>query len=114
VVLRDAHDAMTLHTLNGRILAWNPAAKRMYGWSEAEALQMNLLDRVPPEERELALERLAQLGRAQMLEPYHTQRLTKQGVVVEVMVTATALRNEAGDVYAIATTERLIAGGADD
>ena len=53
-------------------------------------------------------------GQAQELEPFHTQRLTKQGAVVEVTVTATALRNEAGDVYAIATTERLIAGGADD
>ena len=114
VVLRDAHDAMTLHTLNGRILAWNPAAKRMYGWSEAEALQMNLLDRVPPEQRELALERLAQLGQAQVLEPYRSQRLTQQGTVVEVSVTATALRNAAGEVYAIATTERLVQGNGND
>jgi two-component system CheB/CheR fusion protein len=114
VLLRDTNDAITLHALDGRILAWNPAAQRMYGWTEAEALQMNLLDRVPPEERELALERLSHLGQAQVLEPYHTQRLTKQGVVVEVTVTATALRNEAGTVYAVATTERLVTGGSDD
>ena len=38
VVVRDAHDAITVQDLDGRILAWNPGAVRMYGWSEAEAL----------------------------------------------------------------------------
>ena len=114
VVLRDAHDAITVQELDGHTLAWNPAAQRIYGWSEAEALQMNLMQRVPPELRVAALERLAQLGRSQVLEPYRTQRLTKQGTVLEVSVTATALRNAAGEVYAVATTERVIKGGSDD
>jgi two-component system CheB/CheR fusion protein len=38
VVVRDAHDAITVQDLEGRILAWNPGAVRLYGWSEAEAL----------------------------------------------------------------------------
>ncbi len=42
VVVRDAHDAITVQDMDGRILAWNPAAVRMYGWSEAEALMMNV------------------------------------------------------------------------
>jgi PAS domain S-box-containing protein len=37
-MVRDAHDAVTVQDLDGRILAWNPGAVRMYGWSEAEAL----------------------------------------------------------------------------
>ncbi|MGS0757733.1 PAS domain-containing protein, partial [Roseateles sp. GG27B] len=47
VVVRDAFDAITVQDLAGQILAWNPAATRMYGWSEAEALQMNVRDRIP-------------------------------------------------------------------
>ncbi len=47
VVVRDAHDAITVQDLEGRILAWNPGAVRMYGWSEAEALAMNVRDRIP-------------------------------------------------------------------
>ncbi len=110
VVLRDTHDAMTLHALDGRILAWNPAAQRIYGWSEAEALQMNLVDRVPPAQRELVLDQIDRLGRAQTIETSLSQRLAKDGSVLQVSITATALRNEAAEVYAVATTERLIGG----
>ena len=49
VVVRDAHDAITVQDLEGRILAWNPGAERMYGWSEAEALAMNIRDLIPEE-----------------------------------------------------------------
>ena len=55
VVVRDAHDAITVQDLDGRILAWNPGAVRMYGWSEAEALTMNVRDRIPEALREDAL-----------------------------------------------------------
>jgi len=104
--VRDAHDAITVQDLNGRILAWNPGAVRMYGWSETEALAMNTRDRIPKELREEALNRVHQLSLAEVLEPYRTQRITKNGSVVEVWMTATALMNEAGEMYAIATTER--------
>jgi two-component system CheB/CheR fusion protein len=51
------------------------------------------------------------LSRAEILEPYLTQRLTKAGAVVEVSIISTALVNEAGEMYAISTTERVKAGG---
>jgi two-component system CheB/CheR fusion protein len=106
VVVRDAFDAITVQDLDGRTLAWNPGAVRMYGWSEAEALLMNVRDRTPPALREQALVRVHQLSQAEILEPYRTQRITKDGAVVEVWLTSTALVNEAGQMYAIATTER--------
>ncbi len=106
VVVRDAHDAITVQDLDGRILAWNPGAVRIYGWSEAEALDMNVRDRIPEELREEALVKVHQLSRAEILEPYLTHRITKTGAVLEVSMTSTALVNGAGMMYAIATTER--------
>ena len=108
VVVRDSHDAMTVQDLDGRILAWNPGAERMYGWSEAEALTMNIRDLIPEGQRQDALAVVRRLGRAEVLEPYRTQRIAKDGRIVEIWLTATALVNEPGDVYAIATTEREI------
>ena len=106
VVVRDAHDAITVQELDGRILAWNPGAVRMYGWSEAEALAMNVRDLIPAELREQALNRIHQLSQAEILEPYLTRRLNRNGTVIEVSIISTALMNEAGRMYAIATTER--------
>ena len=106
VVVRDAHDAITVQDLEGRIIAWNPGAVRMYGWSEAEALAKNVRDRIPKALQEEALAKVFQLSKAEILEPHHTQRITKQGAVVEVSVISTALVDESGKMYAVATTER--------
>ncbi len=108
VVVRDARDAITVQDLTGRILAWNPEAERMYGWSEAEALAMNIKDMMPPAEREDALAKTQQLSHVESLQPYRVKRITKSGVIVEAWLTATALVNTAGTVYAIATTERAV------
>ena len=113
VIVHDAHDAITLQDLHGRILAWNPGAARMYGWSEAEALAMNVRDRIPVGLRDEALAKIHALSQAVILEPYRTRMLTKEGSPVEVSITSTALADEAGRMYAIATTERARGLGTD-
>jgi two-component system CheB/CheR fusion protein len=105
VVVRDAHDAVTVHDLDGRTLAWNPGATRMYGWTEAEALPMNLRDRLPPDRQKEELATMRLLARGESLAAYRTVRLTKDGTPLDVEVTATALIDAAGKIYAIATTE---------
>jgi two-component system CheB/CheR fusion protein len=112
-VARDSGDAITVQDLSGRTLAWNPGAVRLYGWSEAEALQMNVRDRIPQPQREDALAKLVQLSRAEILKGYCTQRLTNQGAVVDVTIISTALLNEARQMYAIATTERRVQSTTD-
>ncbi|MFA6103180.1 MAG: chemotaxis protein CheB [Victivallaceae bacterium] len=106
-VVRDARDAIIVQDLNGRILAWNPEAVKRYGWTEAEALKMNIRDLIPEALREKALARVHQLSLSEIMESYHTQRITKDGIVLEVTITPAALLNEAGKMYAIATTERV-------
>ncbi|PKN27926.1 MAG: chemotaxis protein CheR [Deltaproteobacteria bacterium HGW-Deltaproteobacteria-22] len=110
VVVRDSRDAITVQDLSGRVLAWNPGAVRMYGFSEAQALGMNIRDCIPEPLREEALSRVHQLSRAQVLEPYLTRRVAKDGTILEVSMISTALVNEAGQTYAITTTERLRGG----
>ncbi|MGE5258038.1 MAG: chemotaxis protein CheB, partial [Hyphomicrobiales bacterium] len=46
-MVRDVSEAVTMQDFDGRILAWNPGAARIYGWSEAEALAMNVRDMMP-------------------------------------------------------------------
>jgi two-component system CheB/CheR fusion protein len=105
-VVHDSHDAILMMELTGRIMAWNPAATRMYGWSEEEALARSLPDLVPPEQREGALAIVQRLALAGGGAPVLSQRQAKDGRLVKVWVTATLLSKESGEAYAIATSER--------
>jgi two-component system CheB/CheR fusion protein len=96
-----------MQDLDGRTLAWNPGAVRMYGWTETQALQMNVRDRIPVALRGRALANLASLSRAEVLQPYLTQRLTRDEQVLDVSIISTALIDAQGEVYGIATTERV-------
>jgi two-component system CheB/CheR fusion protein len=80
---------------------------KIFGWTEAEALKMNVRDRIPKSLQKDALVKEYELSQSVTLEPFRTQRLTKQGSVLEVWITATALVNEGGHMHAIATTERV-------
>lgn len=112
VVVHDAHDAITVQALDGRIIAWNPGAVHLYGWSEAEALQLNVSDRIPKALQTIALNQVHQLSQALTLAPFQTQRLTRDGRCLDVWLTATALLDQTGRVDAIATTERVSDVGA--
>jgi len=105
-VMTDSRDAILVQDLEGRILCWNAGATRMYGWSEAEALAMNIRQLIPPAGQEQALAVIHQLSQAEVLHPYHMERITKDARLVKISLTATALVNESGTVYAVATTER--------
>ena len=107
-IIHDAYDAIILQDFKGRILTWNQAAVKMYGWSEAEALTMNIRDLIPESFREKGLAIVQQLSQSEVLKPYHAKRVTKDGRIVEVLMTATVVMNEAGEIYAITTTEREI------
>lgn len=108
VVVHDSNDAVTMQDFEGLILAWNPGAEKMYGWSEEEALAMNIRDTIPENERENALDLIKDLAGHKKLEPFPTRRVTKDGEIIEVWMTATVLLNEEGKPYAVATTERRI------
>ena len=68
-MVRDAHDAVLVQDLAGRILVWNPGAERVYGWSEAEALAMNIRELVPEGHREESLTMVKRLAEPRFSNP---------------------------------------------
>jgi two-component system CheB/CheR fusion protein len=107
-VLKDSSDAITVQTPEGDILSWNGGAETMYGYDASEALTMNIREIVPPAERgrwQAALDRIFE-GRPS--ETIQTVRRHRDGHQIDVSIAISALLDEAGRPYALATTERDI------
>jgi two-component system CheB/CheR fusion protein len=108
VIIRDTSDAVISQDLLGNILSWNPAAVKLYGWSEKEALRMKISNIIPDNYREKELSITQRLSVAEVLTPYQTERLRQDGTIIAVTKTPTALVNEKGVMYAISSIERAL------
>ena len=108
VVVKDSNDAITVQDLQGNIQAWNRGAEKMYGYTEAEALEMNIVQVVPPGKKKETMEYLEQIGSGKIMESFESQRITKNGKVLDIWLVVTCLKDDSGIIDSIATTERDI------
>jgi len=108
VLVQDSNDAITVQDLEGNIIVWNNGAQKMYGWSEKQALQMNISQIVPPDKAEEALGIIKKILAGKAITSFETKRLTADGRILDVWLTVTALVDEKSIPTHIATTERDI------
>ena len=83
-------------TPEGLITSWNPGAERLYGYSLDEAIGRLASFLVPPErlrDEEEILRHVLQGGR---VDQYETERLTKDGGLIAVAVSAS---NNSGSLF---------------
>ena len=80
----------------------------MYGWSQAEALKMNLREIIPQNKMKEHAAVTEKIKNNERVEPFETQRRCKNGKLLNVWLTITALAGEGGKPLEIATTERDI------
>lgn len=111
-IARDSQDAIAVLNMDGSILAWNPAAQRLFGWTEGEASAMNIRDMIPEDMQAQELENMRRAAAGDLPGPYETRRMTKDGRALSVWLTASCLADEAGHVYAMAVTQRIVQGRA--
>jgi PAS domain S-box-containing protein len=107
-VVRDSNDAITLQDFEGRITAWNHGAEVMYGYSEKEALIMNIARLTPPAEESERKEFTRRLMAGEPVASIETRRVAKDGRLLNVWLTVTKLVDDAGKPTGIASTERDI------
>jgi two-component system CheB/CheR fusion protein len=106
-VIKDSNDAVTLQDLDGNILDWNKGAEKMYGYSQMEALNMNIRDIIPQEKQNLEL--IKKISAGKEIKSFKTKRKTKDGRVLNIWLTVTKIADAEGKPIQIATTERDLA-----
>ena len=107
-IITDSNDAITVQFMDGGIVAWNKGAELMYGYSEAEALQMNISEIVPGQKKEEALDLIKRLKKGETVNSLETQRITKDNKILDVWLTITKITDDLENIIAVSTTERDI------
>jgi len=91
LVAKQSSDAIMIHDLSGNISFWNPAAERLFGYRPAEIVgQSATLLTVPGLEDEVSAN-LEKIRGRRIVENLDTQRLTRDGRVVDVALSAAPL-----------------------
>lgn len=103
-LLNEASDAIYARDFTNRIVFWNYAAERLYGWSQAEIQGQDateLLCKLQPKEFESVLKIILEQGSWQG----EMQKFTKTGKEVTVMSRMTLVRDKVGMPKSILTVD---------
>ena len=104
-MVASSNDAIVGEDLDDRIVTWNRAAERLYGYTAAEAIGMPaaaLRSRERIGEREL----IARVRLGEHIHHHETLRVRKDGSTVEVSVSLSPIHDAAGDVIGTTSIAR--------
>lgn len=93
-------EAILTYDMEGRIISWNPAAERLYGYTEEEALGQSVELLYPPEWPTRVLEYRDQIM-AGKLRQFNAVRVAKDGTERHVTIACTPIRTLSGDIVSI-------------
>lgn len=102
-------DAIISFDLDGRILSWNAAAERLYGYDAQEAIGASMEMLYPPQEARRIGDFVAGIL-AGTLRSFEVVRRARSGELIDVAVSAAPIRGADGQVAAISNIHRDVTG----
>ena len=109
-IVSSSGDAIFSKDPTGVITSWNPGAERLYGWSPDEAIGRSIRLIIPPHRLGEELKILEQILAGTRIEHYETERIRKDGVIVQVSVSVSPILGRRGDVVGASVIARDITG----
>jgi PAS domain S-box-containing protein len=107
-IVESSDDAIVSKDLNGVVTSWNPGAERIFGYSAAEMIGQSITKIIPPNLYEDEARILATIGRGERIEHFETVRLHKSGHQIEVSLTVSPVKDQAGCIIGAAKIARDI------
>jgi PAS domain S-box-containing protein len=97
-IVDSSDDAIVSTDLEGVISSWNPAAERIFGYGAEEAMGRPITLILPPERAGDEADVLERVRRGERLDHFETVRRTKDGRLLEVVVSISPVRDAHGYV----------------
>ena len=105
-IVMASDDAIVAHSPEGVITSWNPGAERLYGYTAEEAVGRLIEMLLPPARADEEARILEELRSRARVDPYETQRVRKNGSLVDVSLSVAPLLGPRGQIEGISSIAR--------
>jgi PAS domain S-box-containing protein/excisionase family DNA binding protein len=92
-IVESSDDAIVGKTLEGVITSWNKGAQHIFGFSPEEAIGSSIFMIVPPDRHDEEVSILQRLRRGERIEHFRTQRVTRDGRIIDIALTVSPIRD---------------------
>lgn len=97
-IIQSSDDAIISKGLDGTVISWNPAAVRIFGYSEEEMVGQSIRRLIPDERQDEEDEILARIARGERVKSFETIRRRKDGSDIRVSLTVSPILGPDGQI----------------
>ena len=110
-IVEHSNDAIVAADLRGTIVAWNPAAEGLYGWTAAEIIGRHISVTAPPDRQSETNFLARQVADGNSVVGHRTVRMRKDGSLVDVSLTLSPILGSNESVVGLAGDHQRHHGG---
>jgi PAS domain S-box-containing protein len=107
-IVKYSDDAIISKTFGGIVTSWNPAAEKMFGYTEEEMVGKPITVIFPPDRQDEEHEILAQIRQGEFIRHFETVRVRRDGSRLDVSATISPLKDPAGNIIGVSKILRDI------
>lgn len=107
-IVESSDDAIVSKDLNGIILSWNRGAERIFGYTAEEAVGQPISIIAVPDRTDEMANILSRVRQGERIEHFETKRRTKNGLVLEISLSVSPIRNSDGKIVGASKIARDI------
>ena len=106
--VQSSNDSIITLTSDGIVTSWNPAAVRLFGWTDKEMFGRSI-DQIVPDDRHHEVPHIFDtIARGEILDNYQTVRLSKDGRAITVSLSVAPIKLASGSVIGACSVARDI------
>jgi len=107
-IVESSDDAIIGKDLHGIVTSWNPGAEKIFGYATTEMIGASILRVIPPERRAEEVGIIEQIERGESVRHFETERVRKDGQLVDISVTVSPIKDAGGRVVGASKVARDI------
>lgn len=107
-IVESSDDAIISKNLNGEITSWNPGARRIFGYSEEEAIGSHITMLIPKERLEEEEKIISNIKQGKRVDHIETVRIDRWGKEIPISLTVSPLKDALGNIVGASKVARDI------